>query len=78
MKTIYKKKALCILLALTMVLTLMPTTAFAEGTRKEVNTIKATAIINVPSYGEPTNYPTFTVTEGSPAYIATMMTHWEK
>ena len=55
MKTIYKKKALCILLALTMVLTLMPTTAFAESTRKEVNTIKATAIINVPSYGEPTN-----------------------
>ena len=77
MKTIYKKKALCILLALTMVLTLMPTTAFAEGTRKEVNTIKATAIINVPSYGEPTNYPAFTVTEGSPAYIAAM-THWEK
>ncbi len=77
MKTIYKKKALCILLALTMVLTLMPTTAFAEGTREEVDTIKATAIINVPSYGEPTNYPAFTVTEGSPAYIAAM-THWEK
>ena len=54
-------------------------TAFAEGTRtrEEVNTIKATAIINVPSYGEPTNYPAFTVTEGSPAYIAAM-THWEK
>ena len=53
-------------------------TAFAEGTREEVDTIKATAIINVPSYGEPTNYPAFTVTEGSPAYIAAMMTHWEK
>lgn len=71
------KKVITIMLALTMVLTLMPTTAFAEGTRKEVNTIKATAIINVPSYGEPTNYPAFTVTEGSPAYIAAM-THWEK
>ena len=76
MKTIYKKKALCILLALTMVLTLMPTTAFAGDTRKEVDIIKAKAIINVPSYGEPTNYPAFTVTEGSPAYIT--MPHWEK
>ena len=78
MKTIYKKKALCILLALTMVLTLMPTTAFAEDTRKEVDTIKATATINVPSYGAPTNYPGFTVTEGSPARIAETMTRWQK
>ena len=70
------KKVITIMLALTMVLTLMPTTAFAEGTREEVDTIKATAIINVPSYGEPTNYPAFTVTKGSPAYIT--MTHWEK
>ena len=78
MKTIYKKKALCILLALTMVLTLMPTTAFAEDTRTEVDTIKATATINVPSYGAPTNYPGFTVTEGSPARIAETMTRWQK
>ena len=66
------------MLCLVLMLGLLPMTAFAEGTREEVDTIKATAIINVPSYGEPTNYPTFTVTEGSPAYIATMMTHWEK
>lgn len=66
------------MLCLVLMLGLMPMTAFAEGTREEVDTIKATAIINVPSYGEPTNYPAFTVTEGSPAYIATMMTHWEK
>ena len=66
------------MLCLVMMLTLLPMTAFAEGTREEVDTIKATAIINVPSYGEPTNYPTFKVTEGSPAHIATMMTHWEK
>jgi len=66
------------MLCLVMMLTLMPTTALAEDTREEVDTIKATAIINVPSYGEPTNYPAFTVTEGSPAYIAAMMTHWEK
>ena len=78
MKTIYKKKALCILLALTMVLTLMPTTAFAKDTRTEVDTIKATATINVPSYGAPTNYPGFTVTEGSPARIAETMTRWQK
>ena len=66
------------MLCLVLMLGLLPMTAFAEGTREEVDTIKATAIINVPSYGEPTNYPTFTVTEGSPAHIATMMTHWEK
>lgn len=74
-------KLLSILLALVMVLGMLPVmslTAFAEGTREEVDTIKATAIINVPSYGAPTNYPAFTVTEGSPAHIATMMTHWEK
>ena len=74
-------KLLSMLIALTMVLGMLPAmslTAFAEGTREEVDTIKATAIINVPSYGEPTNYPAFTVTEGSPAHIATMMTHWEK
>ena len=73
-------KLLSMLIALTMVLGMLPAmslTAFAEGTREEVDTIKATAIINVPSYGEPTNYPAFTVTEGSPAYIAAM-THWEK
>ena len=71
-------RLLSLLLCLVMVLGLMPMTAFAGGTREEVDIIKATAIINVPSYGEPTNYPTFTVTEGSPAYIATMMTRWEK
>ena len=71
-------RLLSLLLCLVMVLGLMPMTAFAEVTREEVDTIKATAIINVPSYGEPTNYPTFTVTEGSPAYIATTMTRWEK
>ena len=71
-------RLLSLLLCLVMVLGLMPMTAFAEGTREEVDIIKATAIINVPSYGEPTNYPAFTVTEGSPAYIAAMMTHWEK
>ena len=74
-------KLLSLLLTLSMVLGMLPAmsiTAFAEGTREEVDTIKATAIINVPSYGEPTNYPAFTVTEGSPAYIAAMMTHWEK
>ena len=74
-------KLLSLLLTLAMVLGMLPAmsiTAFAEGTREEVDTIKATAIINVPSYGEPTNYPAFTVTEGSPAYIAAMMTHWEK
>ena len=71
-------RLLSLLLCLVTVLGLMPMTAFAGGTREEVDTIKATAIINVPSYGEPTNYPAFTVTEGSPAYIATMMTRWEK
>ena len=74
-------RLLSLLLTLAMVLGMLPAmsiTAFAEGTREEVDTIKATAIINVPSYGEPTNYPAFTVTEGSPAHIATMMTHWEK
>ena len=71
-------RLLSLLLCLVMVLGLMPMTAFAQDTREEVDTIKATAIINVPSYGEPTNYPAFTVTEGSPAYIATMMTRWEK
>lgn len=64
------------MLCFVLMLGLLPMTAFAEGTREEVDTIKATAIINVPSYGEPTNYPAFTVTEGSPAYIT--MTHWEK
>ena len=51
-------KLLSMLIALTMVLGMLPAmslTAFAEGTREEVDTIKATAIINVPSYGEPTN-----------------------
>ena len=46
------------LLTIAMVLGMLPAmsiTAFAEGTREEVDTIKATAIINVPSYGEPTN-----------------------
>lgn len=70
-------RLLSLLLCLVMVLGLMPMTAFADGTREEVDTIKATATINVPSYGEPTNYPAFTVTEGRPAYIAAM-THWEK
>lgn len=71
-------RLLSLLLCLVMVLGLMPMTAFAEDTRTEINTIKATATNDKPSYGEPTNYPTFTVTEGSPAYIAAMMTHWEK
>ena len=74
-------KLLSILLALVMVLGMLPVmslTAFAEDTRKEVHTIKATATIDVPSYGAPTNYPVFTVTEGSPAYIAETMTRWEK
>lgn len=73
-------RVLSLLLCCVMVLGMLPMTAFAEGTRtrEEVDIIKATAIINVPSYGEPTNYPAFTVTEGSPAYIATMMTRWEK
>ena len=71
-------RLLSLLLCLVMVLGLMPMTAFAEDTRTEINTIKATATNDKPSYGEPTNYPTFTVTEGSPAYITTMMTHWEK
>ena len=64
------------MLCLVLMLGLLPMTAFAEGTREEVDTIKATAIIDVPSYGAPTNYPAFTVTEGNPAYIT--MTHWEK
>ena len=71
-------RLLSLLLCLVMVLGLMPMTAFAEDTRTEVDTIKATAIINVPSYGEPTNYPGFTVTEGSPARIAETMTRWQK
>ena len=78
-ETFMKQKThrlLSLLLCLVMVLGLLPMTAFAEGTREEVDTIKATATINVPSYGEPTNYPAFTVTEGSPAYIT--MPHWEK
>ena len=74
-------KLLSILLALVMVLGMLPVmslTAFAGDTREEVHTIKATATIDVPSYGAPTNYPVFTVTEGSPAYIAETMTRWEK
>ena len=72
------KRLLSLLLTLVMVLTLMPMTAFAADTRTEVDTIKATATINVPSYGAPTNYPGFTVTEGSPARIAETMTRWQK
>ena len=45
-------RLLSLLLCLVMVLGLMPMTAFADGTREEVDTIKATAIINVPSYGQ--------------------------
>ena len=71
-------RLLSLLLCLVMVLGLMPMTAFAEDTRTEVDTIKATATINVPSYGAPTNYPGFTVTEGSPARIAETMTRWQK
>ena len=71
-------RLLSLLLCLVMVLTLMPMTAFAADTRTEVDTIKATATINVPSYGAPTNYPGFTVTEGSPARIAETMTRWQK
>ena len=59
-ETFMKQKThrlLSLLLCLVMVLGLLPMTAFAEDTRTEVDTIKATAIINVPSYGEPTNYP---------------------
>ena len=71
-------RLLSLLLCLVMVLGLMPMTAFAADTRTEVDTIKATATINVPSYGAPTNYPGFTVTEGSPARIAETMTRWQK
>lgn len=71
-------RLLSLLLCLVMVLGLLPMTAFAEDTRTEVDTIKATATINVPSYGAPTNYPGFTVTEGSPARIAETMTRWQK
>ena len=71
-------RLLSLLLCLVMVLGLMPMTAFADDTRTEVDTIKATATINVPSYGAPTNYPGFTVTEGSPARIAETMTRWQK
>ena len=71
-------RVLSLLLCCVMVLGMLPMTAFAEDTRTEVDTIKATATINVPSYGAPTNYPGFTVTEGSPARIAETMTRWQK
>ena len=74
-------KLLSILLALVMVLGRLPVmslTAFAKDTREEVHTIKATATNDVPSYGAPFEYPVFTVTEGSPAYIPETMIRWEK
>ena len=71
-------RVLSLLLCCVMVLGMLPMTAFAEDTRTEINTIKATATNDKPSYGEPTNYPAFTVTEGSPARIAETMTRWQK
>ena len=75
-------KLLSILLALVMMLGMLPAmslTAFAEeDARIEIDTIKATATNDVPSYGASFEYPVFTVTEGSPAYIPETMTRWEK
>ena len=74
-------KLLSLLLTLVMVLGMLPAmsiTAFAEDTRIEIDTIKATATNDVPSYGASFEYPVFTVTEGSPAYIPETMTRWEK
>ena len=71
-------KLLSMLLCCVMLVGLLPTTAFAEDTRIEIDTIKATATNDVPSYGASFEYPVFTVTEGSPAYIPETMTRWEK
>ena len=67
MKTIYKKKVLCILLALTMVLTLIPTVAFAA----EITTGNAT--VTAPVAGET---PSFTATPDDPSEYSVKVLRW--
>ncbi len=51
MKNKYKKKALCILLALTMVLTLVPTTALATD-KTPITAFSGSITLSAPVYGE--------------------------
>ncbi|MDY3923286.1 MAG: S-layer homology domain-containing protein [Ezakiella sp.] len=71
-------RLLSLLLCCVLMLGLIPTTALAEDTRIAVDTVKASATMDEPSYGAPTDYPVFTVTEGSPAFIPSTMIRWEK
>ena len=64
------RKILALALAIFMLAGLMPTNVFADDTRTKINKIVATSDTEtIPGYGEKVKNPTFTVTEGSPAYF---------
>lgn len=74
------KRLLSLLLTLAMVLSLLPMTALPvyAADRTDVTTVVATAENLVPVYNASITDPTFTVTEGDPAYFNVGMGYWKK
>ena len=81
MKRIKSKKLFSLLMAVVMILqvfVITPTYA-ADDTRTKINKIVATSDTDsIPVYGGTVKDPTFTVTEGSPAYFSERMCGWLK
>lgn len=74
------RKILALTLAVFMLVGLMPGNVFAEDTRIKISTITATSNIDsILGLGKKVKTPTFTVTEGSPAYFNNSMnTMWSE
>ena len=65
-----KSRIIAAILAVIMLLGVVPTNVFADDTRTKINNIVATSNTDsIPTYGGKAKPPTFTVTEGSPAYF---------
>ena len=74
-----KRKLLALFLCLLMLAVLLPAREVRADDRTVVSTIVATSNIDsVPIAGQDIEAPTFTVTQGSPAYFETGMGHWSK
>ena len=73
------RKILALALAIFMLAGLMPTNVFAEDTRTPISNIVAKSDTDsIPVYGGTVKKPTFTVTQGSPAYFDKVMCSWRK
>ena len=73
------RKIISFLLVVMMLLSMLPTAAFAADSRIVVSTVVATSSAGdiTPEYGEKATNPTFTVTEGRPAHLESV-DWWKK